>query len=342
MLAKTDYPPRLNLARTGTPLQKLERLSGQLGVEIFCKRDDLTGSELSGNKVRKLEFLLADAREKGADTVITCGGAQSNHCRATALAAVQAGLRSVLLLRTDDPANPPPAEGNILLNRMAGAELVWVSPSEYKERHLKFEEEAARLRQAGRKPYIVPEGGSNHIGAWGYVLGMQEIVSDLQELGINDLQDASVITATGSGGTMAGLLLGAGLLGSEISVTGINVCDDEEYFVREIHHICRNFCTYYEANVTIQPSDISIVDGYVGRGYGLSTREELQAICDFARLEGIILDPVYTGKAFSGMVSEIKKNPDAFGKRVVFLHTGGLFGLFPIADQLAELLDTMF
>ena len=139
MSAKLNYPAHLEIARKGTPLQKMERLSEELGVEIFFKRDDLTGCELSGNKIRKLEFLLADARAKGADTVITCGGAQSNHCRATALAAVRAGLDSTLLLRTEDPLNPPPSHGNILLNRLAGAELVWITPAEYNERHVRFE-----------------------------------------------------------------------------------------------------------------------------------------------------------------------------------------------------------
>ena len=336
MSAKLNYPAHLEIARKGTPLQKMERLSEELGVEIFFKRDDLTGCELSGNKIRKLEFLLADARAKGADTVITCGGAQSNHCRATALAAVRAGLNSTLLLRTEDPINPPPSHGNILLNRLAGAELVWITPAEYKERHNRFELEQERLQGLGKVAYIIPEGGSNQLGSWGYVKGMEEITNDLTALGAGELSETTVLSATGSGGTTAGLLLGARLLDLDLRVTGINVCDDKDYFVSEIGDICQGFIKDYSADIAINSADIDIIDGYVGRGYALSRPEELKAIYDLARLEGVILDPVYTGKAFHGMVSEIRKKRSAFGKRIVFVHTGGLFGLFPVADKFDE------
>ena len=336
MSAKLNYPVHLEIARKGTPLQKMERLSEELGVEVFFKRDDLTGCELSGNKIRKLEFLLADARAKGADTVITCGGAQSNHCRATALAAVSAGLNSTLLLRTEDPINPPPSHGNILLNRLAGAELVWITPAEYKERHNRFEMEHERLSGRGNVAYIIPEGGSNQLGAWGYVKGMEEIANDLTALGAGDFGETTVLSATGSGGTTAGLLLGARLLGLDLRVTGVNVCDDEDYFVSEIGRICQGFIKDYSVDIAINSTDIDIVDGYVGRGYALSRQEELKAIYDLAQLEGVVLDPVYTGKAFYGMVSEIRKNRSAFGKRIVFVHTGGLFGLFPVAEKFEE------
>ena len=337
MSAKLNYPAHLEIARKGTPLQKMERLSEELGVEIFFKRDDLTGCELSGNKIRKLEFLLADAKAKGADTVITCGGAQSNHCRATALAAARVGLSSTLLLRTEDPANPPPSHGNILLNRMAGAELVWITPAEYRERHNRFELEEERLHRRGKVVYIIPEGGSNQLGAWGYVKGMEEIANDLTELGAGDFDDTTVLSATGSGGTTAGLLLGARLLNLGLRVTGINVCDDEDYFVTEIDRICQGFIKDYSVDIAINSTDIDIVDGYVGRGYARSREEELKAIYALAQLEGVVLDPVYTGKAFYGMASEIRKNRSAFGKRIVFVHTGGLFGLFPVADKFEEL-----
>jgi D-cysteine desulfhydrase len=336
MSAKLNYPAHIEIARKGTPLQKMERLSVELGVEIFFKRDDLTGCELSGNKIRKLEFLLADARAKGADTVITCGGAQSNHCRATALAAVGAGLNSTLLLRTEDPKNPPPLHGNILLNKLAGAELVWITPAEYKERHIRFEMEQERLSGQGKVAYIIPEGGSNQLGSWGYVKGMEEIASDLSALGDSDFGETTVISATGSGGTTAGLLIGAKMLGLDLRVTGVNVCDDEDYFVSVIGSICKGFIKDYSVDIAINSNDIDIVDGYVGDGYALSRQEELKAIYDLARLEGVVLDPVYTGKAFYGMVSEIRKNRSGFGKRIVFVHTGGLFGLFPVADKFEE------
>lgn len=337
MSGKLNYPAHLELARKQTPLQKMERLSEELGVEIFFKRDDLTGCELSGNKIRKLEFLLADARAKGADTLITCGGAQSNHCRATAFAAASAGFGSTLLLRTEDPTNPPPSHGNILLNRLAGAEIVWITPAEYKERHNRFELEQERLRGLGKVAYMIPEGGSNQMGSWGYVKGMEEIVNDLTARGTKKTSETTVISATGSGGTTAGLLLGARLLDLDLRVTGVNVCDDKDYFVTEIGRICAGFKEDYDADIRVHSSDIDIVDGYVGRGYALSRKEELKAIYDLARLEGVVLDPVYTGKAFYGMVSEIKKDRSVFGKRIIFVHTGGLFGLFPVADKFEEI-----
>ncbi|MCB2147502.1 MAG: D-cysteine desulfhydrase family protein [Deltaproteobacteria bacterium] len=337
MIPTDIFPPRLRLAHTPTPLQKMERLSRQTGVEIFFKRDDFTGSELSGNKVRKLEFLLADALAKGADTVITCGGAQSNHCRATALAAVRAGLSSLLLLRTDDPANPPPVSGNILLDRLAGSEIVWITPEQYRAREEIFEREAQRLRNEGREPFIIPEGGSTALGAWGYVAEMQELAADLKHLDGGDVKPTTVVCATGSGGTTAGLALGARLSGAAIRVVGVNVCDDRDYFVAVIDGICRTFNDTWlpGKSAVIPPYDI--VDGYVGRGYALSRPEELVAIRDLVRLEGVVLDPVYTGKAYFGMIAELAKDPRIFGDRIVFIHTGGLFGLFPVAEQFAGL-----
>src|SRR5262249_55103298 len=160
----------------------------------LCKRDDLTGAALTGNKVRKLEFLLAEAQAEGADTVVTCGGAQSNHCRATALAAARLGLRSVLLLRVPDPKQPPPVDGNILLDRLGGAELRWVSREEYARRAELFPMVAAELRRAGRKPYLIPEGGSNATGAWGYVRAMEELKSQLAP------GPVTIVYAAGSGG----------------------------------------------------------------------------------------------------------------------------------------------
>ena len=337
MIPADLFPPRIQLASTPTPLQKMERLSQQAGVEIFFKRDDFTGSELSGNKVRKLEFILADALAKGADTVITCGGAQSNHCRATALAAVRAGLSCLLLLRTDDPANPPAVSGNILLDRLAGSEVVWITPEQYRAREEIFEREAQRLRNEGREPFIIPEGGSTALGAWGYVAEMEELVADLERLDGDDVKPTTVVCATGSGGTTAGLALGARLSGAAVRVVGVNVCDDRDYFVAIIDAICRQFYLTWLPEKSLEIPAYEIVDGYVGRGYALSRPEELIAIRDLVRLEGVVLDPVYTGKAYFGMMAELAKNPKIFGERIVFVHTGGLFGLFPVADQFVDL-----
>ena len=335
-----EFPDRITLANAPTPLQKMQRLSRQTGVEIYFKRDDFSGSELSGNKVRKLEYLLADARASGADTVLTCGGAQSNHCRATALSAVRAGLGSVLLLRTEDPAHPPAISGNILLDRLAGARIVWITPDEYRDREAIFVREAQRLQDDGRRPYIIPEGGSTALGAWGYVAQMMELADDLRRLDGGDRgTPTTVICACGSGGTTAGLALGAAMVADTIRVVGVNVCDDRDYFNAVVDGICREFNRLWRPE---QPIDgipaYEILDGYVGRGYALSRPAELTAIRDLVRLEGVVLDPVYTGKAFFGMMTELARDPRVFGGRIVFVHTGGLFGLFPIADQLADLL----
>jgi D-cysteine desulfhydrase len=336
---KINYPPRLDLARLPTPLEPLRRLSEELDVELHVKRDDLTGLALSGNKVRKLEFVLADALKEGADTVITCGGAQSNHARATAVAAARLGIGCHLILRTVDPANPPALEGNTLLDRMTGAEILWVSPGEYARRDEIFEREATRLKKAGRRPYLIPEGASNALGAWGYILAAEELARDLSGLpgGLN--RTTTIIHATGSGGTGAGLIMGAKMLGLNVRIASINVCDDRAHFVRVIGEICGDAMARYELNMPFSSDrDVEIVDGYVGRGYALSQPQELSLIRHVARKEGIFLDPVYTGKAFFGMTQELKRHAGCFGERVVFLHTGGIFGLFPKASEISPLL----
>jgi D-cysteine desulfhydrase len=336
---KIPYPPRLDLAHTPTPLEPLQRLSKMFGVALHIKRDDLTGAGLSGNKIRKLEFVLADAIECGADTVLTCGGAQSNHARATAIAAAMLGLSCRLILRTPDPSNPPPLEGNILLDRLVGSEIVWITPGEYKRRDEIFEREAAALRKLGRTPYIIPEGASNPLGAWGYIRAAEELADDLAHLPDHTDQPWTIINATGSGGTSAGLILGTHMFGLNTRVVSINVCDDRDYFVQVIGEICESAIANYQLGIPFsRERDIEIIDGYVGRGYAISQPEELSLLRDVARTEGIFLDPVYTGKAFFGMTQELSHDPNRFGDRIVFMHTGGIFGLFPKADEFAQLL----
>ena len=333
------YPPRLNLARTPTPLEALQRVGEKFGVELYLKRDDLTGAELTGNKVRKLEFLLADALECGADTVITCGGEQSNHARATAIAAAKLGLRSVLLLRTREPARPSRVEGNILLDRLVGAEIVWITPKEYERRSEILQREADSLRELGRIPYVIPEGGSNALGAWGYVQAVDELAQDVAALAGGAERPTTIIHATGSGGTTAGLILGVLLMGLNKRVIGINVCNNRAYFLRVDGGICEDLISTYQLDVQFsRERDIEILDGYVGLGYAKSRPEELSLLCEVARTEGIVLDPVYTGKAFFGMIQELSRNPEVFGERIVFVHTGGIFGLFSMADEIGMLL----
>jgi D-cysteine desulfhydrase len=271
--------------------------------------------------------------------VLTCGGVQSNHARATAVAAARLGIGCRLILRTVDPANPPPVEGNTFLDRLTGAEILWVSPGEYARRDEVFEEEANRLRRAGRRPYLIPEGASNALGAWGYIRAAEELAEDLSRLPGGLARGTTVIHATGSGGTGAGLILGAKLFGLNARIASINVCDDREHFVKVIGEICEEAISRYQLKVSFSPTrDVDIIDGYVGRGYALSRPKELSLIRDVSRREGVFLDPVYTGKAFFGMTEELKRNPGCFGKRLVFLHTGGIFGLFPKASEMAPLL----
>jgi len=328
------YPRKLALARAGTPLQALPRTSAALGVEVLVKRDDLTGAELSGNKVRKLEFLFAEAEDQGADTVITCGGEQSNHARATALAAARLGLRARLVLRTDDPTRPPETTGNILLDRLAGAGDV--APRAHRV--------GAALGDhvrpaAGGRPYVIPEGGSNAMGSWGYVACAGELADDLAALPA--VPATTIVYACGSGGTGAGLVLGARLYGLDqhgVRVTGVNVCDDRPYFVRAITRIAGDLSERWSLPVRLGPDDVDIADGHVGRGYAKSRPEELATVRDVCRRDGLVLDPVYTGKAFHGVVTELAADRRRFGDRIVFVHTGGIFGLFPAAAELAPLL----
>jgi len=272
--------------------------------------------------------------------VLTCGGEQSNHARATAVAAVRLGLGCKLILRTPDPANPPPIEGNTLIERLAGAGIRWVNPDEYAHRDEIFEQEARCLRKGGRRPYIIPEGASNALGAWGYIRAAEELARDLNGLPGGLDRPTTIIHATGSGGTGAGLILGAKMLGLNVKIVSINVCDDSSHFVKVIGEICEEAIRRYELSIPFsRERDVVIVDGYVGRGYALSQPQELSLIRDVAGKEGVFLDPVYTGKAFFGMTQEIGKTPGCFGERVVFLHTGGIFGVFPKASEMAPLLS---
>jgi len=271
--------------------------------------------------------------------VITCGGAQSNHCRATAIAAAMLGLQCRLMLRTPDPSNPPPPEGNILLDRMAGAEIVWITPDDYKKRDELMAHEVAALQETGRKAYAIPEGASTALGALGYVRATEELVNDITNSMGGARQPCTIISAAGSGGTSAGLILGAKVFDMNARIAGVNVCDDRDYFLREIGTICEDAIAGYHLDIDFdRERDIEIIDGYVGRGYTLSQPEELKLIKEVAQTEGIFLDPVYTGKAFYGMVEELKRDPKCFGERIIFIHTGGIFGLFPKAQELESIL----
>jgi len=322
----------LHLAHTPTPIRPLRRLSAQLGVELWVKRDDLTGAALSGNKVRKLEFLLAEARAQGATTVITCGGIQSNHCRATAVACRQVGLRPVLLLRGTAPSAAG-LDGNLLLDALVGAEVRWTDRAGYADRDEKMAAIAEALRAAGERPYIIPEGGSNAVGALGFVRAGQELA---RQLDAHALSIDTVVSAVGSGGTLAGLALS----GAPARMLGVAVCDDRAYFRDRVESIAREAQDRFGLRLPADGWDV--LEGAQGRGYALTTPEELQAQGLLAREEGILLDPVYTGKAWAGLLAALRADRSALGKRVLLWHTGGLFGVFGRGADYAQALGTDF
>lgn len=321
------WPARVELARLPTPVEPLPALSRATGKEIFVKRDDLTGIGLTGNKVRKLEFVLRDALDRGARAVFTCGGIQSNHARATALAAARLGLACRLFLRVRS-APPAVPEGNVLLDRLAGAEIAHITPEEYRRA-----DGIMAARAAGTDPpaYPIPEGASNPLGALGFARAARELAEQERELG---LSFDAIVHAVGSGGTSAGLILGARAYGLAGEVYGINVCDDEAYFVDRVGRILGEACRAFAPGLDLGPADVRILDGHVGPGYGENEPEDLEVIRRLAREEGLLLDPVYTAKAVKGLLREIDGGRLAGKRRILFWHTGGVFGLFPAAGRL--------
>jgi D-cysteine desulfhydrase len=320
-----NFPERIRLANLPTKIEKLDRLSKLLGgPNIFIKRDDQTGTELSGNKVRKLEFSVKEALNQDCNMLITCGGLQSNHARATAAVAARLHMKSCLVLRGSGAFR---ADGNHFLDRLLGAEIRFVTAEEYRNNRFEIMEAIKEeYSRQGFKPYVIPEGASNGIGSFGYLNAMEEIIQQQKEMGIHfDM----ITSAVGSGGTYAGQFLGNKLMNNGSDICGFNVCDDEEYFKNRIFDIVQESLNYLDVNMNYSKEEIHIVDGYVGRGYALSRPEELEFIYELAMLEGVILDPVYTGKAMYGLVKEIKKGSFKGCKNILFIHTGGLFGLFP-------------
>jgi D-cysteine desulfhydrase len=326
------FPPRVPLARLPTPLEPSPRLGAALGLDLLYKRDDLTGLELSGNKARKLEFLLADAEAAGADTLVTCGGVQSNHCRATAFAAAKRGLGAVVLLRVPDPARAPAPEANALLDRLAGAEVRFVSHAQYGRRAELMEEVAEELRARGRRPYLIPEGGSNALGSLGYVLAMEELHAQLPDAWRRG--PVTVAYAAGSGGTGAGIELGLRRAGwRDARAVGFAVCNDAAYFRAVIGALCADARRRWPELPQVGEGDVAVDDGFVGPGYAQATAEGLRLLRRAAREDGILLDPVYTGKAMLGVATRAAGGALP-SRRVILVHTGGAFGLFPFAPSL--------
>ena len=345
IMSKFSIPDKLKLAQVPTPIQHLPRLSKLVSrhgpVDLFVKRDDLTHGPAAGNKIRKLEFLLGEALAKKHKVVFTCGGLQSNHARATAILCRQVGLECVLFLRGDAPKPGSALEANLLLDRLAGAKVHYISLEEYDDIAKTFVAAAEPYRQRdGKMPLLVPEGGSNDIGAMGYIAAFDEIVSQAGRDGLPE-RFSSIVFADGSGGTHGGLLLGRNLFGweDETRVVGFNISRTAEKVADRVKWVMIGATQRYRLPTSFMPADIHVVDGYVGPGYAKATPELYDFIAEVAREDGLLLDPVYTGKAFYGLIQELLASPERarfFGKQVLFIHTGGLPSLFAHSEELTR------
>jgi len=340
--SSTTGSPRIALAHTPTPIHRVDRAleavgAGGRGIALFVKRDDMTGGVEAGNKIRKLEYLVADAVEKKATVLITCGGIQSNHARATAAVAARLGIRSVLFLRTTDPEldlAKVPLSGNLFVDRLLGAEVRLITVAQYRERNALMRNVAAELASAGEKPYVIPEGGSNGLGALGYVEAMGEVRAQLDAGLAGDTKSFDLIVhACGSGGTAAGVALGAARYEVATRVAPMAVCDDRRTFEDVVLRIVEE-ARAIDSSLK-ETAELTIDDRAKGPMYGVASNEQKDAIVAVARTSGLVLDPVYTGKAFYGL-GLLAKEGALDGKRVLFLHTGGLPGLLAQAPDLDE------
>ena len=310
--------PKMKLSVLPTPIQKLPNVSKALGgPELMVKRDDLTGLAFGGNKTRKLEYLLADAQRKGADLLLTTGAAQSNHCRQTAAAAARFGFPAILVL-TGDPEPQP--SGNLFLDDLLGAEVVWAA-AENREQAL----ETAYQQAAGRgnKPYLIPYGGSNAVGGFAYYQAFREMVDQLGEN-----PPDWIVFASSSGGTQAGLAAGARVINPDVKVLGISVDEAADDLRGRVAPLATQILEEAQSLLEIREEEVLVNDHYLGEGYGVMGEPEAAAIRLFAREEGLLLDPVYTGRAAAGLIDLIRQNFFQDDQVVLFWHTGGTPGLF--------------
>lgn len=307
-----------------TPIEEIHGL--RTTAKIYIKRDDLNGLLISGNKARKLEYLIADAKNHNCDTIITCGPVQSNHCRTTAAFAQHFGFECHLLLRLHGKPRKI-YTGNLLIDKLLDARVNYITPAQYQQRNEIVKVYADRLKRKGKRPYIIPVGGSNEIGALGYLDCMKEMEDFIKAHKIE-----AVYCAVGSGGTYAGLLLGKKSLNLKIDLNGIIICDTIEYFKEKIRKICEMAIEKSNLGIEINEDDINLIDGFVGEGYGIPYPAELKTIGRLAK-SGIILEPVYTGKAFYGMLNHLRKNRY---KKVIFIHTGGIFSIFAFNKEITK------
>jgi D-cysteine desulfhydrase family pyridoxal phosphate-dependent enzyme len=315
---------RIVLAHLPTPIEPLPKLTKLLqGPQLFIKRDDLTGLGLGGNKTRKLEYLAADALAQGCRTLITTGAVQSNHCRQVAAAAARLGLGCILVLAGGDPGS---RQGNLLLDELSGAKLVFV-PKE--ERDQRLQQAFAQADEDGMQPYLIPYGGSNPVGVQGYIQAMQELQDQ-------NLQPDWIVLASSSGGTQAGLVLGAEQTGFQGRILGISVDKSADELMQTIMALANQTAARLGIDKKIESEDVLVNGVYCQAGYGILQPAEVEAIRLFARTEGILLDPVYTGRAAAGLIDLIRKGFFSPNETVLFWHTGGIPALFaePYASAL--------
>jgi len=320
--------PRVSLGHWPTPLHPLPRLSEALGgPHIWIKRDDLAGLALGGNKTRKLEFLIADAIAQGANTVITTGAVQSNHACQTAAAAARYGLGCILVLA---PQSPGKLQGNLLLDRLFGARIRWAGDRDPKE---VMQEVAEEERTAGRVPYVIPYGGSNAIGASAFLFAMRELQRQARE---QDVLFRDVVVASSSGGTQAGLVAGAVSLHLDSAIVGIAVSERASSLMPRVHDLARLILQHLNIRAEVPEQAVIVEDAYLGKGYAVMGAAEQEAIALVGRTEGLVVDPVYTGRAMAGLIGLAKAGRWRGEDSVLFWHTGGTGALFAYADQFRE------
>jgi len=308
---------RLQFAHLPTPIESLDRLSEELGgPRILVKRDDQTGLAFGGNKTRKLEFLVAEARDQGARMLISAGAIQSNHCRQTAAAAARFGFDCTLVLTGDDPKQP---SANILLDRLLGSKIVNVA--DRKDRDRVLQETYDRAVAEGRKPYLVPYGGSSPTGALGYAFAMEEFIKQ-------NVKADWIVFGTSSGGTHAGLVLGKRLFSYEGQVLGISIDESAAWLQEHVSKLASDTSELLTERIEFDPAEVLANDNYCRAGYGVLTDAEREAVGLFARKEGLLIDPVYTGRAAAGMIDLIRKGFFKKNETVLFWHTGGQPALF--------------
>jgi D-cysteine desulfhydrase len=318
--------PRTNFAHLPTPIEELPRLSAFLnGPRILVKRDDQTGLAFGGNKTRKLEFLVAEAQEQGARTLISAGAIQSNHCRQTAAAAARFGLECVLVLTGDAPSQP---SANFLLDQLFGAKIVTVSDRKDRDRIL--QETFDQATAEGKKPYLVPYGGSSPTGALGYTFAMQELMNQKPCEGSESSQGCIdwIVFGTSSGGTHAGLVLGQRVFGYKGKVLGISIDESEDWLKSHVSKLASDASEKLGERIEFTREEVLATDAYCQAGYGVLTDAEREAVKLLAKYEGLLVDPVYTGRAAAGMIDLIRKGFFKKDETVLFWHTGGQPALF--------------